>query len=103
MAPEVFRHEDYGRPVDVYSFALITYNMLMGDAPWPESSGVDAVKLAALKHHRPHLPRHWDAKLSQLIRSSWAADPASRPSFAAVLEQLNRPVGPKTATRSQMS
>ena len=33
--------------------------------------------------------RHWDAKLAQLIRLSWAADPKSRPSFAAVIEQLN--------------
>ena len=32
--------------------------------------------------------RHWDAKLAQLIRSCWWADPAGWPSVAAVLEQL---------------
>ena len=32
MAPEVFRHEPYGRPVDIYSFAMILYNMLSGAA-----------------------------------------------------------------------
>ena len=89
MAPEVFRHEAYGRPVDVYSFSLILYNMLTLAAPWPDVGGVEAVKLAALKNHRPPVPRHWDAKLGQLIRSSWAADPAMRPSYAAVLEALN--------------
>ena len=73
----------------MYSFSLITYNMLLGEPPWSELSGPDAVKLAALRDHRPHVPRHWDAKLAQLIRLSWAADPKSRPSFAAVIEQLN--------------
>ena len=89
MAPEVFRHEAYGRPVDVYSFALILYNMLTLEAPWPTLGGVEAVKLAALKSNRPSVPRHWDAKLAQLTRKSWAADPAMRPSYAAVLEGLN--------------
>jgi serine/threonine protein kinase len=88
MAPEVFRHEAYGRPVDVYSFAMIMYNMLGVEPPWPELSGPEAVKRSAMQMDRPPVPRHWDAKLAQLIRSCWLADPAGRPSFAAVLEQL---------------
>ena len=27
MAPEVFRHEAYGPPVDVYAFAVITWEV----------------------------------------------------------------------------
>ena len=88
MAPEVFRHEAYGRPVDVYSFAMILFQLLGIEPPWPELSGPEAVKRAAMEMTRPPVPRHWDAKLAQLIRSCWLADPAGRPSFAAVLEQL---------------
>ncbi len=89
MAPEVYRHEPYGRPVDVYSFAMILFNMLEGEPPWPETPGPDAAKLAALDNDRPPLPRHWDEKLTHLLRSCWAADPSTRPSFAAALEVLN--------------
>ena len=88
MAPEVFRHEAYGRPVDVYSFAMILYNLLGVEPPWPQLSGPEAVQRAALDKERPPVPRHWDAKLGALIRRCWLADPAGRPSFAAVLEQL---------------
>lgn len=89
MAPEVFRHEPYGRPVDIYSFAMILYYMLQGESPWPELSGIEACKLAAMEFHRPSLPRCWDTQLIKLIGTCWDADPSVRPSFAAVLESLN--------------
>jgi serine/threonine-protein kinase CTR1 len=68
---------------------MILYNMLTTAPPWPELSGPEAVKLAALKLGRPSIPRHWDAKLAELLRSCWVNDPAARPSFAAVLEVLH--------------
>jgi hypothetical protein len=88
MAPEVFRHEKYGRPVDVYSFAMILFYMLDGAPPWADLDGVAAVRAAALKHERPPIPRHWDLSLQELLRSTWADEPRARPSFAAVLEIL---------------
>jgi len=90
MAPEVFRHEDYGRPVDVYSFSMILVHMLNGLPPWAGVDGVSAVRGAALHGSRPEIPRHWDGALISLLRDSWAEDPQSRPSFAAVLEQLHK-------------
>mmetsp|Transcript_41664 Transcript_41664/g.83579 ORF Transcript_41664/g.83579 Transcript_41664/m.83579 type:complete len:610 (-) Transcript_41664:666-2495(-) len=88
MAPEVFRHENYDERVDIYSFSMILYYMLDGEPPWPEKSGVEAAKAAAMKQSRPPLPRHWDVKLSQMMRACWANDRFARPSFAAVLEVL---------------
>ena len=67
---------------------MIMYNLLGVEPPWPELSGPEAVKRSAMKQVRPPVPRHWDSKLAQLIRSGWQPDPAGRPSFAAVLEQL---------------
>ena len=89
MAPEVFRHEAYGRPVDVYSFSMILFYMLDGQPPWPELDGMRAVTNASVVGERPAVPRHWDAKLADLLRASWDAEPRKRPSFEAVLEILN--------------
>jgi len=89
MAPEVFRHEPYGRPVDVYSFAMIFCYMLQGYQPWPETQGLEACRRAALEDDRPIIPRHWDEGLAKLLRTAWAAKPESRPSFAAVIEELH--------------
>ena len=75
MAPEVFRHEQYSEKVDVYSFALILYNMLSGHAPWPDKGGVVAVAGAALRGSRPEIPRHWDETMIALIQSCWVKKP----------------------------
>lgn len=78
MAPEVFRHEPYGRPVDVYSFAMILCYMLKGYQPWPETQGLEACRRAALEADRPIIPRHWDEGLAKLLRTAWAPKPESR-------------------------
>lgn len=62
MAPEVFKHEAYGRPVDVYSFSLILHYMLTGVAPWPHLDGMRAVEAAALEDERPAVPRSCAAR-----------------------------------------
>mmetsp|Transcript_9325 Transcript_9325/g.24345 ORF Transcript_9325/g.24345 Transcript_9325/m.24345 type:complete len:131 (+) Transcript_9325:766-1158(+) len=90
MAPEVFRHEPYGRPVDVYSCSMILYYMLAGYPPWPDTDGVVAVREAAVEMARPEVPRHWDKSLAMLLRDMWADEPRSRPSFAAVIELLEK-------------
>lgn len=86
----MYRHQPYGRPVDVYSFAMIFYNMLVGEPPWPELDGMEAVRLAAMERDRPQVPRHIANELANLCRAAWADDPRSRPSFTAVLEILNQ-------------
>ena len=48
-----------------------------------------AVTLAATTGERPTLRRHWDATLCNLLQAAWDAEPSVRPSFAAVLDQLN--------------
>ena len=37
MAPEVATSKPYGRPVDVYSFAMILYNLYASEPPWRAS------------------------------------------------------------------
>lgn len=68
---------------------MILFYMLAGEPPWPEYDGMRAVRLAAVDKERPALARHWDSQLGALVQAAWADEPAQRPSFAAVLEQLN--------------
>lgn len=88
MAPEVFKHQPYGRPVDVYSFSLICYYMMSSDMPWPGIDGITAAYRATFEKSRPPIPHNWDERITKLITACWSADPALRPSFAAVLTEL---------------
>jgi serine/threonine protein kinase len=89
MAPEVFRHEEYTDSVDVYSYSMILYQIILGDAPWGSLSGLDAVTKAAVDGERPLIPRNVDGRLSSLLKQCWDENPFSRPSFAEIIEILS--------------
>ena len=53
MAPEVFLHEPYNTKVDVYSFAMICYQLFEGRVPFEGMDAVQAAKNAAMHRSRP--------------------------------------------------
>ena len=61
MAPEVAANQPYGRPVDVYSFAMILYNCYSGVAPWHDERAEVAARRAC-KGERPRGRRCLDAR-----------------------------------------
>ncbi|XP_027913081.1 integrin-linked protein kinase 1-like isoform X2 [Vigna unguiculata] len=52
MAPEVFKHRRYDKKVDVFSFAMILYEMLEGEPPFSNYEPYDGAKYVA-EGHRP--------------------------------------------------
>ncbi|GER47256.1 protein kinase [Striga asiatica] len=52
MAPEVFKHRKYDKKVDVYSFAMILYEMLEGEPPMSHYEPYEAAKYLS-DGHRP--------------------------------------------------
>jgi len=89
MAPEVFRCEDYTETVDIYSYAMIFYNLLSGRAPWPTLNGLKAASKAAVDGQRPFIPREWDARLVDLMTRCWNENPQLRPSFGGIVTELS--------------
>ncbi|XP_072093396.1 serine/threonine-protein kinase VIK isoform X2 [Arachis hypogaea] len=52
MAPEVFKHRRYDKKVDVFSFAMILYEMLEGEPPFTNLEPYEGAKHVA-EGHRP--------------------------------------------------
>ncbi|KAL3636225.1 hypothetical protein CASFOL_020772 [Castilleja foliolosa] len=52
MAPEVFKHRKYDKKVDVFSFAMILYEMLEGEPPLSSYEPYEAARYVA-EGHRP--------------------------------------------------
>jgi len=88
MAPEVFRHEYYGPPVDVYAFAMVTFQMLHHMVPFEGMSPVDAARAAAFERRRPVLGKHIGPALAAIINECWSPNPNSRPRFEALIVRL---------------
>eukprot|EP00873_Tetraselmis_striata_P037854 jgi/Tetstr1/458118/TSEL_004286.t1 len=53
MAPEVFRHEPYNAKVDVYSFAMLCFELFEARAPFDRMDAVNVAKAVALEGNRP--------------------------------------------------
>ncbi|KAL8137795.1 hypothetical protein V2J09_003796 [Rumex salicifolius] len=90
MAPEVLMHQKYDKKVDVFSFAMIFYEMLEGDAPLSFCDAYDAA-IHFSEDHRPiFTAKGFTPELKELIEECWAADMKDRPSFLEIIKRLEK-------------
>ncbi|XP_074578171.1 serine/threonine-protein kinase VIK-like [Curcuma longa] len=90
MAPEVFKHRKYDKKVDVFSFAMILYEMLEGVPPFSAHKPYEAAKLVAegkrpLFHNKGYIQ-----ELRDLTVQCWAMDMNKRPTFLEILRTLEK-------------
>ena len=87
MAPEVIRHSRYDHRVDLYSFAIVLWEMLSGKLPYGELSPIAAAAAVVVENLRPPLadvPPDTPAALTDLMVVCWDVAPAARPEFEGV-------------------
>ncbi|KAH7656407.1 Dual-specificity kinase protein [Dioscorea alata] len=90
MAPEVFKHRKYDKKVDVFSFAMILYEMLEGDPPMSNYEPYEAAKYVAEGHRPTFRAKGYLPELKELTVECWSADMAQRPSFIDILKKLEK-------------
>jgi serine/threonine protein kinase len=102
MAPEVFKITkdkvdgdavqlpEIAHPfkADVYSFALVCYEILTGKEPFEGEKMGDLYKRVTLERARPKLPKICPRRLVSLIRRCWDHYPLSRPNFPEICKEL---------------
>jgi serine/threonine protein kinase len=96
-APEVFEDkqniEKYRKAADVYSYAMVFYEVLTGKMPWCDAQGIPTVRMSDLLStirtgERPTLPPDCPAHLSAFIRKCWATRAEDRPEFPKICKFL---------------
>ncbi|GAB4825778.1 Integrin-linked protein kinase 1 [Ancistrocladus abbreviatus] len=94
MAPELQRDEIFDKSVDVFSFALVLYEMIEGIQPFHPKTAEEASNLICLDGKRPPLKKikSYPPELKELIVECWSADPAARPTFAEIISRLDKVV-----------
>ena len=93
MAPEVFRHEMYGPPVDVYAMSMIAYQMFTWSVPFDGTPPVEAARNAALSNFRPTCNKGQFASdvsdaMPKMLERMWSPESHSRPSTLQIVEEL---------------
>ncbi|CAE8588467.1 unnamed protein product [Polarella glacialis] len=90
MAPEMWSGTNYDEKVDVYSYAMVIYEIFCREVPFEEEepSGVAKFTLAGVRPDMDAWPPNSPPKLRDLMLACWAQDPIKRPSFIEVVNML---------------
>jgi hypothetical protein len=94
MAPEVLLSIRYSVSADVYSFGIIMFEVATRSLPYQDKNPMMVVAEIVNKHCRPNFS---DASLlptgyAELAQKCWSSEPEDRPSFAGILEALNKEI-----------
>ena len=93
MAPEIFGNESVSEACDVFSFAVLLWEMLTGLQPWGEATNpMQVIYAVGVQQRRLPLPTDGgSAALKLLIERCWAQEPEDRPLFESdILNALYR-------------
>jgi len=90
MAPEVALYECYNEKVDVYSFAMIVWQMAANKVPFEGFGKEEFIQEVVVDHLRPPMSRSWPPLFCHLLDSCWRRSPEERPSFESILLTIDK-------------
>lgn len=97
MAPEAHalnsHRGTYTNKVDVFSFAILTFELLDRRRAYHDKERLTMDQIARVvceKGLRPKVQERWSPRIKELVSRAWAQEADDRPSFAELVEQLDR-------------
>ncbi|XP_068658635.1 serine/threonine-protein kinase STY46-like isoform X1 [Aristolochia californica] len=87
MAPEVINHQPYDQKADVFSFAIVLWELVTAKIPYENLTPLQAA-LGVRQGLRPDLPKNAHPKLVEVMQRCWEEDPSQRPSFTELTAEL---------------
>eukprot|EP00027_Filamoeba_sp_ATCC50430_P014226 CAMPEP_0168578836 /NCGR_PEP_ID=MMETSP0413-20121227/21545_1 /TAXON_ID=136452 /ORGANISM="Filamoeba nolandi, Strain NC-AS-23-1" /LENGTH=1106 /DNA_ID=CAMNT_0008612709 /DNA_START=22 /DNA_END=3339 /DNA_ORIENTATION=+ len=89
MAPEQLSKGNYTQKSDVYSYAMILYEIITRREPFEGLSLLfEIFREVVVEQKRPRLPSNTLPALRSLVEQCWHADPDYRPDFKTIVEKL---------------
>lgn len=87
MAPEIINHQPYDQKADVFSFAIVIWELLTAKVPYDTMTPLQAA-LGVRQGLRPELPENAHPRLLDLMQRCWVDIPSDRPSFSEIKVEL---------------
>jgi serine/threonine protein kinase len=90
VAPEVLLGNRFSESCDVYSFAIILWELIAWQEPFPNLTSKAVMQQVATKELRPTIPRDCPESLREILSRSWKQRPEDRATFPEVVRMLER-------------
>ena len=89
MAPELLEGRQYDEKVDVFSFAILLWEILTGIRPYEEEEFASwELSEKVIAGYRPKIPEEWPEALQKLFNQAWDPEPAKRPAMSIIFESI---------------
>lgn len=90
MAPEVYSGNQYGLPVDIYSYSLVLWELVSLEVSFDEevTCSSDIISKVYEKKLRPSLRREWPKEVKRLLQKGWQHDAWKRPEALEFCDEL---------------
>jgi serine/threonine protein kinase len=88
MAPEIIRHEAYSFMADVYSYALVVWQLVTHEIPFKPFTQIEAAGKVAVDCARPPFSHRTPELIIALIETCWKECPDERLSFPQISIEL---------------
>eukprot|EP00192_Tetraselmis_astigmatica_P004850 CAMPEP_0117663918 /NCGR_PEP_ID=MMETSP0804-20121206/8891_1 /TAXON_ID=1074897 /ORGANISM="Tetraselmis astigmatica, Strain CCMP880" /LENGTH=482 /DNA_ID=CAMNT_0005471013 /DNA_START=333 /DNA_END=1781 /DNA_ORIENTATION=- len=92
MAPEVMQHNDYDTKADVFSWAIMTAELITERLPYEElyMTPLQVAMAVCSNNLRPTLPPTVHPGVTKLLEAAWARDASKRPFFREIARKMRK-------------
>ena len=94
MAPEVAKDEPYNTSADVYSFAILLWQICSLETPFCSCTVKTHYESVIRGGYRPEIDPSWSSALSTIMTKGWSVDMSERPDCHHIMKTLRSEVYP---------